>query len=200
LIVPTIKFVQAGSNKDATLLILKKPDQEVAYSRLMWRAGSSLFQRQKKMAVGLRRFWSIGTKRALGMLLEARSNNFLSQALSRWRVADIKVLDSAYLKSNKRRKLIAETLNRGPEDMEWRKARDLRIVACCEPAPSCWRKVMIFSPEACRATFRAQCPNNDSQMECRFISENFWLIHPVIMDGDVSVFNFHLSVLENSIV
>jgi len=175
-------------------LVWKSPDSEFPYHRVLWRAGATGMEYSRAFVLPDQLLWSFALDAARQLLAAAYTGGMLAARWDRWPSNLVRVSDTAHVGHDKVGALRQAVLTDWPADRPWLVAPDTRIIACREPGPTGWWKVLVMSSCLNRISVRAvvkRPPNGGDRIR----TLGNWSIHPVLMDADTVIHRIHLAAI-----
>ena len=178
-----------GTGASATLLLLKGPDDEVSWNRVVWRRGSMVEARERTLWTSSKGLWNIQTDAALWLMSQATNRGWCTPARQAWRIPQLTIWNSRSDGVSVAASAISPLL----EPELWRvRGRALSIVSQTPGEPG-WAKAMVAWPdrdEVLLRTLRRRSSDADD-----LTTSGGWAINPVMMDVSTGELEVHLAAL-----
>jgi hypothetical protein len=174
--------------------------EDLNYYTMAWRASRPVSGTNRRFYREQNVFWNMDLEAALEIMDEAHSRGLFADKYARWPNSQIQVLDSKDIDSRQKSILKNETLTTDAADAEWLACGDLRVVVCCEPETWIWRKIMIYSENLGRITFRSTTRATDYRHAYSNAQlSGGWRLDKSMMDADVVISRIHFETLRKDL-
>jgi hypothetical protein len=175
-----------------TLLLLKGPDTEYPWHRMVWRRGVHPDLRESSLWASPGEIWWLPATVALDMMQKAVSRGWCVPAHRHWTHERVEVFDSSRGRTN-----FAElAIDADHEPDRWRARHSARTVICKSQGEPGWAKAIVIWPNQNESVLRTL--RHDQGIEGPGLN-GAWRLHPVMTDATPRVFETHLEALDSAL-